>query len=122
MGHCPSSERPETAFLPAGAAGRLRSTARVPAAGLEDMAEGRLGIVARDLALDDLQSTGRADVEAGAQPVAIDVLDQHRLVLPVDPECALHAGRRAKAAAVAGRPVDFYDLALSHLALLAKVP
>ena len=100
----------------------MNLSGRFLSARLHHVLKRRLRIVAGGFALHDFQGPGRADVQTGAQAVAIDLLDQHRLVFVVDPERTLHAGRRAQAAAVARRPVDFDDFAFGHIILLGGCP
>src|SRR5512137_1963245 len=68
---------------------------------LQDMGEGRLGVVLLAVSFDDLQGVDRADVETGAQPVAVDLPDKDSFVLAVQGQGAFSAGRRAQPAAVA---------------------
>jgi len=84
------------------------------APGLEDMVEGGPGVIIAALPLDDLEGVGRANVEAGAQPVAEDLPDEDGLVLRVERQGALGAGRRAQAAPVAFIAVDLNDLSFGH--------
>ena len=85
------------------------------AARLQNVVEGGLGIVLAALPLDDLEGVGRADVQAGPQPVAIDLADKDGLVLGVEGQGALGAGRRAEAAAVALIAIDLDDFPFAIL-------
>jgi hypothetical protein len=77
-----------------------------------DVGHGGPFVEGRGLFLYDLQRPAGADIETGAQPVAVDVPDEDGLALSVQLKRALGAGARAAPAAVAERAVYLDDLSL----------
>ena len=98
-------------------AGTVNAGCRLLPPRLEDMGERRLGVVPVAFPLDDLERARRADVQAGAHPVTVKLPDQDRLVLGVQGEGSLGAGRGAQPAAVALITLDLYDFSFGHESL-----
>ena len=94
----------------------------IPAPGRQDMLVGGLGVVRFAVPLDHFQGARRADVQAGAHAVAIELADEDGLVFGVQLKRALGAGGRAQSAAIAEAAVDFDDFSFGHVIHLPGKP
>jgi len=90
----------------------LRS--RILAPRFQDMGERPLRIVDFAFPFNDLERSGRANVQAGAHPVTIEFPNKDGLVVFIKGQSALQTGCGAQSATVAEIPFNFDDFSFGH--------